>query len=118
MVISSFKQLDVWKNGISLVEDIYLLTKDYPKSEQFGLRIQMRKSAVSVPSNIAEGFARNYRKEYCRFLFISLGSCSELETQLIVSNRLGFISNENLDRIMEKIDQESRMLFNLIKGLK
>jgi len=75
--------LDVWKKGLDIVDVVYALTKDFPDQERYGLVVQMCKSAVSVPSNIAEGFMRQYTKEYIQFLYVSLGSCAELETQLI-----------------------------------
>ena len=78
---------------------------------------EMRKAAVSIPSNIAEGFARNYAKEYKQFLHISLGSCAELDTQLIISNRRNYLTNKILNQISEEINHESRMLSSLINKL-
>jgi len=95
--------LDVWKKSIKLVTEIYKLTESYPKSEIYGLTSQIRRSAVSIPSNIAEGAARSSTKEFSQFLSIALGSVSELETQLIVSNNLGFMENNNLDVLIEQI---------------
>ena len=108
------KDLDVWKESIVLVKDIYSLTKVFPKDEIYGLTSQMRRCAVSIPSNIAEGSARNYDKEFIQFLYISLGSLSELETQLIISNEVGYIDNIDL-RLLEKV---RKMLLGLIKYLK
>ena len=115
--IRNFRDLDVWNLGKEIVVDIYTLTKSFPKEELYGLTSQMRRAAVSLPSNISEGFNRFHNKEYKQFLYIALGSCAELETQMEVSFDLGYISGEFKDGILEKIDHESRMLRNLIKKL-
>jgi four helix bundle protein len=82
-VVKTHGDLDVWKNGIELVKKIYILTKDFPKEEIYTLTSQIRRLAISIPSNIAEGAARNSKKEFIQFLYIALGSAAELETQLI-----------------------------------
>jgi len=82
--IKNFQDLRIWQKGIEVVKDIYILTKKFPKEELYGLTSQMRRSAVSIPSNIAEGFRRYHNKEYKQFLYIALGSCAELETQIII----------------------------------
>jgi len=82
-VVKTHRDLDVWKNRIELVKKIYILTKDFPKEEIYTLTSQIRRSAISIPSNIAEGAARNSKKEFIQFLYIALGSAAELETQLI-----------------------------------
>lgn len=84
------KDIDVWKLGVELVEKIYALTGKFPASEQYGIISQMRRAAVSLPANIAEGAARQTVKEYVQFLYIALGSLSELETLMIISTRLGY----------------------------
>ena len=89
------KDLAVWKESIKLVKEVYLLLKDFPSYEQFGICSQMRRAAVSVPSNIAEGAGRNSDKELVRFCYIAQGSLSELETQLIISVELGYIQSNN-----------------------
>ena len=109
------KDLDIWKLGIELVEKIYKITKSFPESERFGLISQMQRSAVSYPSNIAEGAARNSLKEYIHFLYISLGSLSELETQLIISQKLGY---HNDNSIFENIEKIRRKHLNFIKYMK
>ena len=91
------KDLDVWKKAMELAKEIYLLTSNFPKEEIYGLSSQMRRASVSIPSNIAEGAARNSDKEFARFLYISLGSLSELDTQIILSKDLGFINE--IDKI-------------------
>ncbi len=106
------KDLEVWKQGIDLVERIYSITNHFPKEELFGLTSQIRRSAISIPSNIAEGYARASRKELTQFLYISLGSLSELETQIIIALKLGFINDEQL---LQDIEIVRRKLLNLIK---
>jgi len=90
MGIKTHKDLDVWKLSIQLLKDIYQLTSKFPSEEKFGLVAQIRRAVVSIPSNIPEGEARNSDKDYIRFLYISLGSLSEIETQLIIAEELGF----------------------------
>lgn len=89
--IRNFRDLNIWKLGMEIVEDIYRLTKRFPPNEVYGLTAQMRRSAVSIPANIAEGFARNYNKEYRQFLYMSLGSCAELETHIEIAQRLKYL---------------------------
>ena len=108
------KDLDIWKLGIELVEKIYKLTALFPKEEIYGLISQMRRAAVSIPSNISEGAARNHKKEYIQFLYMSLGSLSELETQIIISQKLNYLSD---NAIMKEIEILRRKLLNFIKYL-
>ena len=115
--IKNFRDLDVWKLGMEIVLDVYEYTKMFPKDEVYGLVSQMRRAAVSIASNIAEGFNRYHNKEYRQFLYIALGSCAELETQIEVSILLGYITQTVRDKIVENLDHESRMLRNLIKRL-
>ncbi|OGX38103.1 MAG: four helix bundle protein [Omnitrophica WOR_2 bacterium RIFCSPHIGHO2_02_FULL_52_10] len=115
MKIKSFRELEVWKLGKTIVADIYKTTKTFPDDERFGLTTQMRRCSVSIPSNIAEGFNRFNNNEYRRFLYISLGSCAELETQVEIGNDLGYIGQSERDALVEKLDHESRMIMNLIK---
>jgi four helix bundle protein len=89
------KDLDVWKKSMDLVETIYKLTQTFPDTEKFGIKSQMRRAAVSIPSNIAEGAARKGDKELTHFLYISIGSLSELETQYLIAVRLGFTIKED-----------------------
>ena len=117
MTIKNFRDLEVWNLGKKIVTGIYLLTGEFPKSEAYGLVSQMRRAAVSIPSNIAEGFNRYHNKEYRQFLYIALGSCAELETQLEISADLEFIDDENKSEIIENISHETAMLRNLIKKL-
>ena len=109
------KDLEIWKIGIELVEEIYIMTGRFPKEEMYGITSQMRRAAVSIPSNIAEGAARNSKKEFLQYLYIALGSLAELETQIIISKRLGFPAEEMLSETIEKL---RRKLLNFIKHLK
>jgi four helix bundle protein len=93
MPLKTHKDLDVWKLGIELVKNGYIMTKNFPRNEQYGLVSQLRKSAVYIPSNLAEGAARSSKREYIQFLYIALGSLSELETQLIIAKELDFTSD-------------------------
>ncbi len=102
---------------MDLVEAVYELTRSMPKEELYGLTAHLRKTAVSIPSNIAEGFARSYAKEYRQFLFVSLGSCAELNTQLLISARLKLLDSENVSQLSQEIDVISKMTMALIKKL-
>ena len=113
--MKTHKDLDVWKEAMTLVKGIYKLTADFPKEETYGLVSQIRRAAVSIPSNIAEGAARNSNKEFIQFLYISLGSLAELETQLLLSKELGFLKNEEINGSIVRI---RKMLLGLIKHLK
>lgn len=117
MKIQNFRDLDVWKLGMEIVADVYNITKGFPKEETYALASQMRRAALSIPSNIAEGFNRYHNKEYRQFLYIALGSCAELETQIEVAFELRYIEQSTKDKIIEKVDHDSRMLRNLIKKL-
>ena len=114
--IKSHKDLRVWQESIDLVTEIYRLTESYPKEEVYGLTSQMRRAAVSIPSNIAEGAGRNSSKEFVQFLHIALGSIAELETQLIISQKLGFV--EKIDFLLEKIYFLKKLSNGLIFKLK
>lgn len=111
------ENLDVWQTSIILVEKIYNLTQKFPKEEIYGLTMQMRRSAISISSNIAEGAARHSKIEFKQFLFIARGSLSELETQLIISLRLKYISSENCKEIMALTERVGKMLTALISKI-
>jgi four helix bundle protein len=115
--IKNFQDLRIWQKGIEVVKDLYLLTKKFLKEELYGLTSQMRRSAVSIPSNIAEGFRRYHNKEYKQFLYIALGSCAELETQIIIANELDYINETVKTEIIEKIKYICRMTVKLINKL-
>ena len=110
-----YKNLEAWKQSMNLVVEIYNETKKFPKEEIFGLSQQMRRSAVSIPSNIAEGCSRKGEKETVQFLFMAKGSLAELETQVIISNHVGYISDTLTKEINDKIDELKRILSGLIK---
>ena len=114
--MSDYKDLEVWKKSIDVVTDIYRLTSVFPDSEKFGITNQMRRAAVSIPSNIAEGSARYHPKDFIHFLRIADGSVAELETQLIISVKLEFSSN--IELLMNEIIVIRRMLAALIKSLR
>ena len=107
------KDLDVWKQSMVLVEDIYALTKNFPSDEKYGLSSQIKRAVVSVPSNIAEGAGRKGDKEFIQFLYIAMGSLSELETQLILANRLQFTNS--IESYLNQIEKIKKMLFGLIR---
>ena len=113
--IKTHKDLEVWKKAMSLVENVYRVTTDYPISEMYGLTLQTRKSAVSVPSNIAEGAARFSNKEFIHFLYVALGSIAELETQLMVACRLESLKNKE---VFENVIETRRVLLGLIRYVK
>jgi four helix bundle protein len=115
--IRNFRDLEVWKLGKGIVIDVYQLTKGFPHEELYGLVSQMRRAAVSIAANIAEGFNRKHNAEYRQFLYIALGSCAELETLIEIAHDLGFIAGIGQDNLLEKLDHESKMLRNLIKRL-
>ncbi|PKQ45682.1 four helix bundle protein [Confluentibacter flavum] len=113
-----FRKLDIWKNGIDLVKEIYLLSEKLPSEEKFGLRSQITRTSISIPSNIAEGCSRNSEVEFKRFLEIAIGSLFELETQLIITQELGFIKLEVLEPIFKAIEKEAKMINSLINKIK
>jgi four helix bundle protein len=115
--ICSFKDLDAYQKGYSLALRVFELTREYPKEELYGIVAQMRRAAVSVPSNIAEGYRRNSRKEYVQFLSIAHGSCAELETQLSLSFDLGFMDKAAFERIGALQTDVSKLLLMLIRSL-
>lgn len=109
--------LDVWKRSIEFVTLIYQLTGKFPKSEIYGITSQIRRSAVSIPSNIAEGAGRTSKKEFSHFLSISLGSLAELETQLIISDNLNYLDSGLLNDLISKLSSIRKMIFGLKKSI-
>ena len=118
MGAKTHRDLNVWKKAITLVKDVYVQTKSFPSEELYGLTSQMRRAAVSIPSNIAEGFARNSDKELLRFLSIALGSASELETQIIICNEIGYIKPEVFNVMYGLIVEILKMLNSLNTSVK
>jgi four helix bundle protein len=114
---SSYTQLDVWKKARLLVIEIYKMTANFPKEELYGLTSQMRRAAVSIPSNIAEGCGRQYKKETIQFQFIARGSQYELETELYLSFDLGYITKEQLDKAIELLIESRKLVSGFISYL-
>ncbi len=112
------KELDVWKESVEFVSGIYRITGSYPRQELFGLVSQIRRAAVSIPSNIAEGAGRNHNSEFMQFLYIALGSLAEIDTQLIISQNLKYIDNQTLERFEGQIKLIRAQLSGLISYLK
>ncbi|MDB9520074.1 four helix bundle protein [Roseofilum reptotaenium CS-1145] len=115
--INDFKDLKIWQKGMDIAQQCYLLTRLFPKDELYGMVQQIRRSAVSISANIAEGYGRRSRGDYVRFLNIAQGSGYELETHLIISQRVGLCETEKIDMILSLLKEESRMIINLIKKL-
>lgn len=109
-MVKSYRDLELWRQGMDLCEAIYTLTKEFPSDERYGLVSQLRRAAVSVPSNIAEGAGRNSTKEYINFLSIAYGSLCEVETQILLSARMGYIVQEIELETLNKIASVGRML--------
>lgn len=116
--IKSFTDLVAWKEGHRLVLLIYKITKSFPKEEMFGLTNQIRRAAVSVTSNIAEGFSRNSSKEKTQFYFTALGSLTELQNQLLLSKDVDYLSKEKFDDIAKQTVIVSKLINGLIKSVK
>lgn len=116
--MNSYKDLIVWQKSIKLVKEIYLVTAKFPSSELYGIVNQMRRSAVSIPANLAEGYSRKSRKEYSQFVAIAFGSATELETYLIISKELRFIDEEVYNKLTDLLTEVLKMLNVLLSRLK
>ncbi len=116
-MLRNYKDLKVWQKSYQLSLVIYKMTKGFPKEETYGLTSQIRRAAVSVPCNIAEGYGRKTTPEYIRALYIAYGSNCELETQILLSGDLGYIGSGNLKKLQDEIQEVERMLKALIKSL-
>ena len=114
----SFKDLVVWQRSVELTTDVYKLSSKFPESERFGLTNQMRRAAVSVASNIAEGYGRLTKGEYVQFLGHARGSCSEIETQIVIAKNLGFGAAQSLDSAETRCNDVGRLLGALIKSIR
>ncbi|MTI22314.1 four helix bundle protein [Fulvivirga sp. RKSG066] len=114
--MKNFKKLKIWQQGMDIVAEVYKLTKNFPSEERFGLASQMNRAAISIPSNISEGSSRGSAKEHKYFIQIALGSCFELETQLLIAERID-LSNSTLDMLKQMIDEEQKMLMSFMKKL-
>ena len=118
MSIQSFKDLKAWQLGMDVVEGVYHLTDKFPKSEIYGLANQMRRSAISIPSNLAEGQDRDSTKEFIHFIAISIGSLCELETQLLIAHRLKYCQSSDIEAVMSKLAEAGRTIRGLQKAIK
>lgn len=117
MKVLDFKDLIVWQKSMDLVEEVYEICSILPKDEIYSLSVQLKRSAVSIPSNIAEGHKRGHKKEYIHFLNIAIGSSAELYTQLLICNRVGYVSKLKIKKSLDLIDEISKMLSSIIKKL-
>jgi len=113
----NFRKLNIWKDGIDLVKQVYKLSELLPNEEKFGLKSQICRAVVFIPSNIAEGCSRNSEIEFKRFLEIAIGSAFELETQLIILTELEFVTKEFLNPILESLNNEQKMINSLISKI-
>jgi four helix bundle protein len=113
--LTTHKDLEVWKMAMDLVTDVYSMTSCFPKEEVYGLTSQLRRAAISIPSNIAEGAARRSRKEFIQFLHVASGSVAELETHLLVAARLGFGSTQSA---LNRVEEVRKLLLGLLRALK
>ena len=116
-MLKSFKELKLWQKAYQLCLEIYKNTKRFPTEEKYGLSSQMRRAAISVPSNIAEGYGRKTIPDYVRCLYIAYGSTCELETQILLSGDLKFLTEDTQSSLVERIKEVERMLMALIKSL-
>jgi len=116
-VLRNYRDLQVWQKAYQLCLEIYKATGEFPKNELYGITAQIRRAAVSVPSNVAEGYGRKTTKEYIQFLYIAYGSICELETQILLSGDLGYIEAGKLKKIQDGIGEVERMLKALINSL-
>lgn len=114
----SYKDLTVWRRSMELVTAVYALTASFPKSELYGLTSQIKRAAISIPSNIAEGRRRGTRKDYRQFLLIAYGSGAELETQIEIAKRLSFIQNLNANQVDSLLSEVMRMLNKMVGSLR
>ena len=112
------KQLDAWTTAVELAQLVYKTTDEFPAREQFGLTNQARRAAISIPSNIAEGAARQTKKEFIQFLYIAKGSLSELDTQLELARRLEYLGQKKFESLVEMLERVDRMLSGLIRHLR
>ncbi len=117
MAIESYKDLDVWQMSMTLAEDCYLLTARFPKDEMYGMSAQIRRAAVSIPANIAEGYGRDQTGSFVQFLRIAQGSARELETHLILTQRIQLTEQQTVAPLQESCERISKMLRSLIRSL-
>lgn len=116
--MKNFKQLKIWQKGFEIATKMYLLVEHFPDKEKFGLASQLTRAAVSIPSNIAEGSSRTSEKDYMRFLEIALGSCFEVETQLLIADQVLLGKKELNNEMLGLLDEEQKMIMSFIKRIK
>ena len=116
-MVWNFKNLDVWDKAFNIIEDIYEVTEKFPSGENYNLTSQIRRAVVSISSNIAEGCGRRTSRDFISFLYIALGSTKEIESQLMVAGKLGFLSKENEKRLIDEVVRIGRMLMGLVKSI-
>jgi four helix bundle protein len=116
-MLKNYKELKVWQKAYQLCIEVYRITRNFPKEEVYGLTSQVRRAAVSVPSNIAEGYGRRTVGEYIQALYVAYGSNCELETQILLSADLGFVKDEDLDKLQKDLGDVERLLKALIRSL-
>ena len=115
--MNNFRELSVWDNAVNLASVVYKATSQFPKEETYGLTSQLRRCAVSIGSNIAEGAGRGSEKEFAYFISIAIGSCYELETQLTISKNLGYLNGKKFDRVLDSVNEIQKMIYSLRKSL-
>lgn len=118
VTVKCYQDLEAWKKSVGLVEAVYRITENFPGKEAFGLTNQVRRAVVSIPSNIAEGSGRDHSKEFLQFLAVSRGSLREVETQLIIAEKLGYLSKSDLRGLLDKTDEISRIISGLINSIR
>jgi four helix bundle protein len=116
--VTDYRQLKVWQSGVQLVKSVYVLSQRFPKDELYGLTSQMRRAAVSIPANIAEGHARDSTREYLHHISIALGSLAELETMFVLAQELGYSDTAAIAALLQSSEEEGRMLHGLQRTLK
>jgi len=115
--MKNYKELTIWRKGIELVKAIYVLSKEFPSDERFGMISQLTRAAVSIPANIAEGSSRNSDKDYARFIQIALGSAFEVQTYLIIAKDMNWCTKENIEAIELLLEEEIKMMHIFIRKL-
>lgn len=118
MLIKSYKELIVWQRAMELVQEVYRLTESFPKDEMYGLRSQMERAAVSIPSQIAEGYLRGHKKEYIQYLCVSQGSAAELETQILICKSIKKFGHLDFSRAELLLEEVMKMLYTMIIKMK
>ena len=117
MKISSYQDLKVWRIGMEVAVEVYGVTKGFPREEMFGLAAQLRRAAVSIPSNLAEGHARESTREYLHHISVAQGSAAEVETQLLLATRLGYLESAEPNTLLARVGEIRKMLFGLRNAL-